>query len=387
MTSADTRTRVLRIIGRANVGGPARQVVVLARHLDPHQFDQRLLVGYVAPDEADYLAVAANDLDVTRVAGLGRAVRPLDDLRALRRIIQEIRSFRPHVVHTHTAKAGVLGRVAAIICRVPVRVHTFHGHLLHGYFSRTMTCAVTTAERVLASQTSALVAVGDRVRDELLQASVGRREQWTVIPPGIDIAPLPERAGARKVLDIANDVPVISLIGRLVRVKRPDRFAAAATLVRAAVPDAVFLIVGDGPERKDLETLTAREDSIGWVRFLGWRSDIETVLAASDVVVLTSDNEGMPVSLIEAGLAARATVTTDVGSAAEVVLDGRTGRVVAKSANAIAAAVIELIDDPVQRAQLGAAARVHAESRFGVHRLAADTEALYERLLDVRRHR
>lgn len=375
------RIRVVRLIGRANVGGPARQVAVLSRLLDSARFDQRLLVGRVGDDEADYLEVAAPDVHARRIEGLGRALRLSDDTRALKSVIREIQEFKPHIVHTHTAKAGVLGRVAAIICGVPVRVHTFHGHLLHGYFSPAATRAVTTAERLLARGSSGLVAVGDRVRQDLLGAGIGRSDQWTVIPPGIDLAPLPDRNQARAAVGVRGDVPIVALIGRLVRVKRPDRFVEMAKLVSRKVPDAVFLVVGDGPERCGTEALIDGAGLRERTRFLGWRSDVETVLSASDIVALTSDNEGMPVSLIEAGLAGRAAVTTDVGSAAEVVLDRQTGRVVPPSSAALAEAVVELLEDPTGRAALGAAARTHAEAHFGARRLAADTEELYERLL------
>jgi glycosyltransferase involved in cell wall biosynthesis len=157
-------------------------------------------------------------------------------------------------------------------------------------------------------------------------------------------------------------------------VKRPDRFVAAAEIVATVVPDAIFLIAGDGEQRARLEALPRRAD----VRFLGWRGDVGTILAAADVVVVTSDNEGMPVTLIEAAMISRACVTTDVGSAGEVVLDGVTGRVVARDANAVADAILALLADPATRAAMGAAARAHAQAVFG-------EEALLELLAEVYR--
>ena len=173
----DGPIRVLRVIARMNVGGPAWQASVLTRCLGEHGIETRLLAGQVGPGEASFLKLREPDLPVTPVAGLGRSVRLLGDLRALGGVVREIRRFRPHVIHTHTAMAGVVGRVAAIITRVPVRVHTFHGHVLHGYFSKPVTHFVRTIEKALARRTTALVAVGERVRDELVAA--GTAEQMT----------------------------------------------------------------------------------------------------------------------------------------------------------------------------------------------------------------
>ncbi len=180
-----SRIRVLRVIARMNVGGPALQVTALADGLDPERFEQRLLVGNVGEGEADYLDLRAPHVEATRVRGLGRSPDPTGDARALAALVREMREFRPHIVHTHTAKAGVLGRSAAVLARVPIRVHTFHGHLLHGYFSPRVTSAVTAVERAFADMTTRLVAVGRQVRDELLAAGIGRPDQYVVVPPGV----------------------------------------------------------------------------------------------------------------------------------------------------------------------------------------------------------
>src|SRR3954467_15699358 len=180
-----------------NVGGPALQVTGLVQGMNADRFDHRLLTGSVGPGEADYVELRAPGLPLTKVVGLGRSPRPLDDARALRMLVHEMRAFRPHIVHTHTAKAGVLGRTAATITRVPALVHTFHGHLLHGYFSPAVTRAVVQTERLLARRTDRLVSVGARVRDDLLAAGVGKASQYTVVAPGIALPPLPARDAAR----------------------------------------------------------------------------------------------------------------------------------------------------------------------------------------------
>lgn len=379
--AAGERLRVLRIIARMNTGGPARQVVALARHVDAERFEHRLLVGAVGSDEVDDLDLRATDVDHRRVRGLGRAPSALDDARALACLTAEVRRFRPHVVHTHTAKAGVLGRIAALSAAPapnpyrPALIHTFHGHLLHGYFSPRVTRAVVGMERGLARVTDRLVAVGERVRDELLAARVGRAGQYVVVPPGIELGALPGRAEARRRLRLPPDAPVVAYVARLTNVKRPDRFADAALRVAAHSPTTHFVVAGDGELRVDLSIrLAALGDR---ALLLGWHTDVEAVYAAADLVVLTSDNEGMPVSLIEAALAGRPAIATRVGSVAEVVVDGSTGLVVAREAHAVADGILRLLGDPHLRAIMGAAAASRAGQLFSAQRLVADTEALY----------
>ena len=369
------RLRVLRVIARMNVGGPALQVTGLVDGMDVHQFEHRLLTGFVGPDEADYLELRAPHVRAVRVPGLGREPHVAGDLRALRTLYGEMRRFQPHVVHTHTAKAGVLGRVSARAAGVPATVHTFHGHLLHGYFSPAVTKAVIGVERGLARSTSRLVAVGEQVRDELLAAAIGRPEQYVVVPPGIHLPPLPSRASARAALGLPPDAVVAVFVARLTQIKRPERFLAIAAALRDRHPDALFVVVGEG------DLLPALQQAAGPnVRFLGWRGDVERVYAASDLVVLTSDNEGMPVSLIEAALCGVPAVSTRVGSAGEVVLDGRSGLLAAPDVAELTAQVDRLLADGALRRSMGEAAQVHATSSYGRARLVADTERLYQEI-------
>ena len=370
--------RVLRVIARMNVGGPAWQVSVLTRGLDTGRFESRLVVGDVGGGEADFVELRDPGLPVVKIPALGRNVRFGDDLRAFIAIRREIRLFRPDIIHTHTAKAGVLGRLAAATCRVPLRVHTFHGHLLHGYFKRAVSRVLVIVEQVLARGTTALVVVGERVCDDLLAAGIGRYDQYAVIPPGVASADSLHRESARLRLGLPLDVPVVLFVGRLTAIKRPDRLIEAMSLVLERRPDAVLAVVGEGYL---LEETRRRSEPLGSsVRFIGWQPDIANLYVAADCVVLTSDNEGMPVTLIEAAMAGVPGLTTDVGSAPEVVLDGVTGLVVASNAAAVADGLLRLFDVEL-RDRLGTAARVRAETEFGTGRLVADHEALYERLM------
>jgi glycosyltransferase involved in cell wall biosynthesis len=382
----DSPIRVMEIIARLNVGGPATQVTGLFERLNRTEFDHRLYTGHVDAGEGDHLDLKASTVQVRRVTGLGRAVNPLDDYRALLGLISAIRDFRPHVVHTRTAKAGALGRLASLLSGISAaRVHVFHGHLLHGYFSPVKRALYVRSERFLASRSDRLVTVGSRVRDDLLEAGIGRPEQYAVIRPGVQLGPVPSRSAARLALDLPPGAPVVAFVGRLTQIKRPDRFVATARSVLQRVPDCHFVVCGGGELQEHFER------SIQPVRrsfhLLGWRKDVEAVYSAADVVLLTSDNEGMPLTLIEAGMAGTPTVSTRVGSVSEVVKDGRTGLLASTDAGELAEMTVRLLADPTRARRMGEAARDWTNASFSVERLVADTEALYRTLVQDRRDR
>jgi glycosyltransferase involved in cell wall biosynthesis len=385
-----SRIRVLRVIARLNVGGPALHAVLLTERLDPARYEARLATGRVGHEEGDYLELhGAVPPGIVSIDALGRDVRGGRDWSAFRQLVRLIRTFRPHVVHTHTAKAGALGRLAAALCRVPVVVHTYHGHVFDGYFPPLQTRLVVAAERLLAWRASALIAVTERVRRDLLTRGIGRPDRIVVVPLGLDLDPMqaaPARRGElRAELGLAPGTPLVGIVARLVPVKAHETFLQVARDLAPVRPDAVFLIVGDGERRGALEAM-ARELGVGdRVRFLGWRADLDRLYADLDVVVLTSKNEGSPVALIEAMAAGRPVVSTRAGGVEDVVADGVTGRVVpVGDAGAIARAVVGLLDDPEEAARLGEAARASVVARFGSQRLVDDIDALYQRLLAAR---
>jgi glycosyltransferase involved in cell wall biosynthesis len=382
----DSRIRVMEIIARMNVGGPATQVTGLYQRLNPEEFDHRLYTGHLGIDEGDHLGMKGAGVRVHLIPGLGRSIRPLDDYRALTRLIAVMRAFRPHVVHTRTAKAGALGRMAAILSGVgAARIHVFHGHLLNGYFSRPKRAIYVRSERLLASMSDQLVTVGSQVRDDLLGAGIGRPEQYVVIAPGVQLNPVLDRRAARALLGLPPDVPIVAYVGRLTQVKRPDRFLAVAGAVLQRVPGCHFVVCGGGELHQDLERRI--EPVRGSFHLLGWRKDVETVYAAADVVLLTSDNEGMPLSLIEAGMAGTPVVSTRVGSVAEIVRHEDTGLLATTDVGALAAPVVRLLSDPALARRMGESARRWTTASFGVDRLVADTEALYRSLYGVPRLR
>ncbi len=380
--SQDNKTpiRVMRIIARMNVGGPAVQVSGLMRGFNSHDFDHRLYTGFCAADEADYLDTVATDVKAARIEGFGRRVSLDGDVQAFISLIREIRSFKPHVIHTHTAKAGFLGRLASIISLHPsIRVHTFHGHLLNGYFGAFKRRLVITAEQVLAIFTHELLAVGDKVRRDLLAVGIGKPSKFGVMPPGLEIGQLPSKSESRESYGFETTTMQCAFIGRVTQIKRPDRFLDVVSEIKKRGVELEFFIAGDGELLDTCRERIVREQLP--VKVLGWQSNIEKVLAAADIVVLTSDNEGTPLSLIQAGMAGLPVVTTRVGSVPEVVLDGTTGIVAAIEVQEIADALEKLVRDSALRVRMGNAAKEFTLANFGVMRLIHDHEKLYKKLL------
>ena len=381
--SIETPIRVMRIIARMNVGGPAVQVSGLMRGFNATDFDHRLFTGYCAADEADYLDTVATDVVAVRIQGFGRRVSLGGDLKAFIYLVDEIRGFKPHVIHTHTAKAGFLGRIASIISLQPsIRVHTFHGHLLNGYFGPFKRSLVVLAEKFLALFTHQLLAVGDKVRQDLLNAGIGTKDKFGLMPPGLAIGVLPDRQDSRTALNLSADTLQCAFIGRVTQIKRPDRFLDVVSEIKKRGVNLDFFIAGDGELLEMCRERIKREDLP--VTILGWQSDIERVLSSADMVVLTSDNEGTPLSLIQAGMAGLPVVTTNVGSVPEVVLDGVTGIVTALDVQEIADALEKLVNDTVLRTKLGTAAQEFTLANYGVKRLVHDHKELYKKLLSSR---
>jgi glycosyltransferase involved in cell wall biosynthesis len=377
------RIRVMRVIARMNVGGPAVQVSGLMRGMDSNTFDHRLYTGYCTADEADYLEAVATDVTAVHIEGLGRRVNLVGDLRAFVSLVKEIKAFKPNLIHTHTAKAGFLGRVASIVSLHPsIRVHTFHGHLLNGYFGRFKRTLIVIAEKVLGIFTDQLLAVGERVRQDLLQAGIGSKERFALMPPGLILGDLPAQKESQEFFGLSFSKLQCAFIGRVTQIKRPDRFLDVVAEVKRRRIEIEFLVAGDG---ELLEAITERIAAEALpVKVLGWQGNIERVLAASDIVILTSDNEGTPLSLIQAGMAALPVVTTNVGSIPDVVIDGVTGIVTNVDVLEMADALEKLAGDVGLRARMGSTAQEFTMANFGVNRLVHDHEELYKRLISNR---
>lgn len=382
--------KVLRIMDRLNTGGPAIHAVLITKHMNPGgsapHWTTVLVAGQVGENEGSMEWLAEREgVRFVSVPSLGRELHPLKDLSTFWSLLKIIRAERPDVVHTHKSKAGAVGRIAARLCGVPVIVHTFHGHVLHGYFGEAKSAVFRLIERVMAALSHRIIAVSPKVKDDLIRHGVADAEKICVVYLGLDLNSFERSArnagGLRTELKLAPETPLIGLVARLVPIKNVPLFLETAKLIQAALPDARFVVAGDGELKGELEGF-ARKLGVG-VDFLGFRSDLERIYPDLDVLCLTSDNEGSPVSLIEGLASGCAAVSTDVGGVTDVLEGGRCGVLVpAGNAKALADAVLDLLKDPEKRAALGEAGRLSAR-RFSIERLVSDLDNLYKSLLTV----
>jgi glycosyltransferase involved in cell wall biosynthesis len=394
LPASEGRTKILRVIARLNMGGPALHVAYLTSGLRERGYDTTLVAGSLARGE-DSMAFVANarEVEVIRIDELGREISPLRDLVATVKLARLIRRERPDILHTHTAKAGTVGRVAAILAgrrRPPIVVHTFHGHVLRGYFGPLRSRIFLLLERWLASRSTALVAVSPQVRDDLVALGVAPPERFVVIRLGIELGERVAgaqngRAESRRYLGIGADRFAVGWIGRMTPVKRTDDVLVAFKRLRDEGVDAVLCMVGDGPDRPQLEQ---RAHELGIVRdtlFLGYQEDVAPYYAAFDALVLPSSNEGTPVSAIEALAAGRPVVATRVGGVPDVVVEGEDGFLVEPGATGdLADRLAQLARDPRLRERMGRAGRERVLPRYAVDRLVDDVDRLYRSLLGSR---
>ena len=384
--------RVARIITRLNIGGPSIQAVTLSDRLRRFDVDTLLLHGTLSDGEGDmtYL-LEGRGVTTAHVTSLQRRVAPVGDVRAMATVLGHLRRFKPHIVHTHMAKAGTVGRAAARVHNITARprtrtVHTYHGHVLEGYFR--YAGAFIAVERLLARATDRIVAISPQVADDLQHRyRIGRSAQYAIVPLGFDLEPfaaLDERARheARTRLALTSHAPVVSIVGRLTAIKQHELFLHVARRIHDRRPDVTFLVVGDGERRTELERL-AVELGIGpSVRFLGWRRDVPAIYGASDLVALTSRNEGTPVALIEALASGVPVVSTDVGGVRDVVSEPMFGLTAPDGdVEGLAAHIVHALDPAWHRPALIAARRRSVLDRFGLDRLVKDVAALYHSLL------
>lgn len=389
--------RVCRVIARLNVGGPARHVALLDRGLRDRKCETLLAFGEVAPDEAS-LERLIHDFGnpAVRIPHLGRRISLLSDVRAFMALVRVFFSFQPDVVHTHTAKAGTLGRLAAFVfnlVRPPRRrcvvVHTFHGNVFSGYFGRAGSLAVRAIERGLGFITDRIVVISDQQRRELVESyRIAPARKVSVVPLGLDLRGLlaltADSPSLRDELCIASDEVVLGYVGRFAPIKDLPTLLRAFALVAAREPRARLVLAGDGETRSEAESAIRDLGLDGRVTFAGWRHDLAALYATFDTMVLSSINEGTPVAVIEAMAAGLPVVSTGAGGVVDVIEDGVTGRIVpVGDAEAFAEALLDLCRSSQTRERAGAAGR-RAVVRFEHTRLIADIERLYRSELSSR---
>ncbi len=387
--AAPRRVRVMRIIARLNVGGPAHHVSILSGRLDPTRYETLLFAGRLGSGEGSFEHLPAHHgAEVRYIDGLGPELEPRQDIRALVSLACAMRRFRPHIVHTHTAKAGTLGRIAAraALGPRPIVVHTYHGHVLSGYFGPVKTRAFRAIERVLASMSDQLIGVSRATVDDLVAMRIAPRSRFTVIPVGLDLDDFldvePSAGDAfRREVGATEDDLLALFVGRLAPIKRLDVLLEGVAIARREGAPLRLAVVGDGELRAELEAKARALHLDAAVTFCGFRTDLTSTVAAADVAVLSSDNEGTPVALIEAAAAARPAVSTRVGGVADIVRADTGILVAAGDSQELARALVRIWQNPAARSRMGDAGRAHVRDAFSAQRLVRDIDDLYMRLL------
>jgi glycosyltransferase involved in cell wall biosynthesis len=380
MSTTRSKLKVVHIVTRMNTGGVAVLIADLVSGLDPNLYEVHLITGKCSPGEEDYIQARGITLREVRIDSMSRSLRPIMDLKAFITLILALRQLNPDIVHTHTSKAGLLGRIAATIAVPDAKVvHTFHGHLLQGYFSNLATKVLVFTERNLARISDVLISMGNEVKKNLLEVKIGRDDQYVIALPGVKLnQPNLEN---REVLKFKEDhvgQVIFTFVGRLSPIKRCDRILELARSEEIAKQPIHFLLIGDGELREKLE-----KDSIGLsVTFIGWQTRIEDWLAASDAGILLSDNEAVPLAMIEAGYAGLPVIATEVGSMADVVINQVNGYLVETNTGDIIEKVLSIALDANLRKQMGIKGKELAIEHFSVAVMISKHEEIYSQLMD-----
>jgi glycosyltransferase involved in cell wall biosynthesis len=377
---AVTKIRVLHLVTRMNVGGVAVLIDNLMSNMDKSRFESLLVTGRCEAPEGDYLDSVQPNYQFQRINVFHKSLSIIDDSKAALKIIRAIRRFKPDVIHTHTSKAGLIGRIFARLFFPKAKViHTFHGHLLTGYFSSPKLRIILGIERILSLITHELIAMGTQVRDDLVAVKIAPKGKFSVFMPGLKNPISMDKESVRLTLGLDLKHIYCTFIGRLTQIKRPDRVIEVAELVSSQNSQVKFLIVGDGELFSDLnQTSMAKGLPID---FLGWRNDISEIWQASDIALLTSDNEAVALTLIEAAQAGLPIVTTAAGSVRDIAIDGENAIVTPFDANHLAEGILKLAGDSDLRESMGLAGKMRAAQNFSIEQMVHAHQDLYRKAL------
>lgn len=391
--------KILRIINRFNLGGPTYNVAYLSKYISDKY--ETLLIGGMKDEseESSDFIVENLGLKPIIIPEMKREINFKNDYAAYKKIKKIIQEYKPDIVHTHASKAGTLGRLAAYSCGVPIIVHTFHGHVFHSYFGKLKTLFYKIIERYLANRSTAIIAISDKQKQELVDIHhICNPDKMHVIPLGFDLLKFQEnseekRKSFRSKYNIDEDEIVIAIIGRLVPVKNHTLFLEALKIVSGRTSKKIRgFIIGDGEDRSTIEA-KARELNISFIdstktndkallTFTSWIKEIDVALAGSDIITLTSFNEGTPVSLIEAQAANKPIVTTNVGGIENVIIPNKTALLCENNNNAqFAEQLLKLTENDHLRATMSQNGWSNVKEKFHYTRLVTDMEKLYYKLL------
>lgn len=373
--------KIIRLISRLNVGGPVIHVTLLTRHFQSSDWQSLLVTGTHGANEGDMSYLTAQyGVKPLIMPDLGREISPLKDLRILISLLRLLRRERPDIVHTHTAKAGTLGRLAALLTRVPRVYHTFHGHVFSGYFSPLKTRLFIGIERFLARHSTAIIAISERQKQDLIGYHIAPADKIRIIPLGFDFSrvlpPDPERR-LRWDLGIDPGVTTIALVGRLTAIKHPLLFIQMAQSLLKLRQDVHFLVIGDGELRESCEREVQARGLAAKFSFTGFMADLKLIYGSADIVCLTSINEGTPVSLIEAMACRKLVFATAVGGVGDLIRSGENGFICKADPAAFAEAIARCLEQPDKYSELGEQGSRDILAKYGSERLFRDLEQLY----------
>jgi glycosyltransferase involved in cell wall biosynthesis len=388
--------KILRIHNRMIIGGPSHNVTLLSAYLSP-EFETKLLVGKKDPTEKDATYIAEQlGLVPIEITEMRRSILPFNDILAYFKVKKIIKNYKPDIVHTHASKSGAIGRLAAKTCKVPLVVHTFHGHVFHSYFNHFMSNLIVHFERFLAKKTDAIIAISDSQRDELVNVyKIAPANKVFTIPLGFNLDKFSTDQTTKQIIfrnkhGLDGTEFTIGIIGRIVPIKNHDMFLEVAAIVKQKTKKNVrFLIIGDGELRPQIEKKSV-ELGLTYSYFItnpkaktdvlvtSWETEIDQVLAGLNMVLLTSNNEGTPVSLIEAQSARIPVVSTNVGGVEDVVIHGETGFIThVNDVQTFANYVLQLIEDEDLCKKMGNAGYDNVIKRYSKQRLVGDMRKLY----------
>ncbi len=389
--TASSSIRVLRVLSRMNYGGPSRHVINLTACLQKYGYETRLLVGIPESAEGSMLELAHGcGVDPAIVARLDRPVMPLSDFAAFQQIVREIRSFQPHIVHTHTTKAGILGRLAAVLCGVPAIFHTYHGFIFSGYFSQPVSQLIVGIERFLAGITDRLITLTPSLACELSQRlGLNGSRKIETVSLGLNLKKNLEvsrrSTGWRKSLNLSDKHLLMGIVARLVPVKNHRLLLNALADLAAAMPDLHLAIIGGGELEAGLRQQAIDSGIADRVHFCGLISEIEEVYADLDLLVLSSKNEGTPVVVIEALASGCPVAATDVGGVAELLDGGEYGTLLPAEPEAFTASLRSALEKcRWAEKKLDLPFRKQWCARFSVEGLGAKIDAIYKKSLKLR---
>ena len=390
--------KVLRILNRFNVGGPTYNVAYLSKYISSEY--HTMLIGGVKEENEGSSEYILQELDIpyTIVPSMKRSINPFQDFLTLWSIIKIIKAYKPDIVHTHAAKAGTIGRTAAVICRVPIIIHTFHGHVFHSYFNSFKTKVFTSIERFLARKSTQIIAISDTQKHDLGTVyKICTPTKISVVPLGFKLDAFTQniekkRHSFRSSYGISDSTILIGIVGRLAPVKNHKMFIDAIRYCKGKSNKAIqACIIGDGELREDLELYCS---SIGLqystendiehtypIIFTSWIQDVDRAYAGLDIVCLTSKNEGTPVSLIEAQATGTPIVSTNVGGIQNIVIEGKTALLSENNTEDFSEKLLQVISDDEKRTTMSAAAQQEIIEKFSYHKLCSSLQKVYESCL------